>query len=136
MGFITEIGATVAMVTPVALAAVALIGYLVGQHQRRRRANRTLELASKLDQAHAMIAHVESVSHELRRTMASHHSTVSHCHDQIEKLSERQFGDTDLVHRKQLQEILEPTRRLSKDIAHAYDELRQQTRTLTSLHDH
>ena len=128
MGFVIT-----GLATPVALACVALIGYLVGNRKRRKRAQGMLELNSKLDQANALIARVESVSNQLRQSMATHHSTVTRCREQIQVLSDSHSGDTDLSHHMRLQDVLGPTQRLSDDIAHAYDELRQHTRTLRSL---
>ncbi len=121
------------LAAPVALAAVALIGYLVGHRQRQTRANEMLQLTSKLDHANALIAQVESVSDQLRRSMATHHSTVTHCREQIQILSERHHSDTDPAHHMHLQEVLGPAKRLSDDIAHAYDELRQHSRSLQRL---
>ena len=121
------------LAAPVALAVVALIGYLVGHHQRRSRANKMLELNSKLDHTNALIAQVESVSDQLRRSMAAHHSTVMRCRDQIELLSRRHANGSEPAHHMQLQDVLGPTQRLSEDIAHAYDELRQHSRSLQRL---
>lgn len=121
------------LAAPVALACVALIGYVVVNRRRRNRAQGKLELNLKLDQANALIARVELVSDQLRRSMANHHSNVSRCRDQIQVLSERHSDDTDQAHHMHLLEVLGPTERLSDEIAHAYDELRQHTRTLRSL---
>jgi hypothetical protein len=121
------------LAAPVALGSVALIGYLVARHGRRTKAHHRLELSIKLDQANALIERVEQLSDQLRRSMANHHSTVTNCTKQIQILSDRHSSDTDQAHHMHLQDVLGPTQRLSDDIAHAYDELRQHTRALRSL---
>lgn len=117
--------------------SVLAAGYLAARRQRQHRAEEMLELASKLDQASALIAKVKSVSDDLRRVMATHHSALAEYRDQIQVLHDKQFLDLDPAHHMHLQEALKPTQRLSDDIAHAYDELRQHTWALQQLrHQH
>jgi len=123
------------LAAPVALACVALIGYLVGRRQRQQRANRLLELTRKLDETHVLITRVQKLSDQLRCSMASHHGTVTRCQEQIQILSQQHSGDADAAHHMHLLEVLGPTRRLSDDIAHAYDELRQHTSALRHLRE-
>jgi len=123
----------VATVSCVAFLSVLLARRSSGRRQHRRKAEEMLELASRLDKASALIAKVESVSDELRRAMAAHHSTLAHYRDQMQMLSNKQFLDLDPAHHTHLQEALKPTQRLSDDIAHAYDELRRHTRSLQRL---
>ncbi len=80
-----------------------------------------------------MIAKVESISNQLRRSMATHHCTVTRCRDQIQVLSQLHSHETDPTHHMHLQEVLDPTRRLTDDIALAYDELRQKSQELERL---
>ena len=128
---ITFIGLT----GPVALALVALLGYLIGAHQRRRAAGRRGS-AMPLDETDALIDRIESISNQLRQSMATHHYTVSRCREQIRVLSERHGSDTDTAPHVHLQTLLAPTDRLSQDIALAYDELRQHTHALARLRAH
>ena len=125
---ITIIGLT----GPVALALVALVGYLVGARQRRRESHDPVPPIS-LDETDALIDRIASISDQLRQSMATHHSTVNRCREQIRILSESHTADTDNARHMHLQAMLAPTERLSHDIALAYDELRQHTHALTRL---
>jgi hypothetical protein len=124
--------AFIGLTGPVALALVALLGYFVGYHQRRRAARSSVSLMS-LDETDALIDKIESISNQLRQTMATHHSTVSRCREQIRVLSESHVSDADTAPHIHLQALLAPTDRLSQDIALAYDELRQHTHALARL---
>ncbi|NLX54013.1 MAG: hypothetical protein GXY58_02755 [Planctomycetaceae bacterium] len=125
---ITLLGLT----SPAALAAVALLGYIVGR-RRRRVAFSSDPLPQLLADTNAVIARIESISNQLRQTMASHHSTVNRCREQIRVLSEGHGPDGDAARHVHLQALLAPTDRLSHDIALAYDELRQQICVLARL---
>lgn len=123
---------TIGLTAPVALALVALLGYLVGSHRRRQqRVER--EPFWSVDQTDALIDRIESISNQLRQSMAEHHSTVKHCREQIRVLSEGHSADSDNSRHPHLQAILAPTDRLTRDIAQAYDELRRHTHALTRL---
>lgn len=124
---ITFIGLT----GPVALALVALLGYFVGYRRRRAADGRMSPLS--LDETDALIEKIESISNQLRQSMATHHYTVSRCREQIRVLSESHVSDTETTPHVHLQTLLAPTDRLSLDIALAYDELRQQTHALARL---
>jgi hypothetical protein len=117
---------------PVALALVALLGYIVGYHQRQRRPS-DRELPLSLDETDALIDRIESISNQLRQSMATHHSAVNECREQIRVLSESHNSDSDTSRHMHLQAMLAPTDQLSQDIALAYDELRQHTRALARL---
>ena len=119
------------LTAPVALALVALVGYLVGR--RRRHEAMGVPALPTADETDALIEKIEHVSNQLRQSMATHHSTVNRCREQIRVLSESHSADSDSAPHMHLQAILGPTDRLSHDIALAYDELRQHTRDLARL---
>jgi diguanylate cyclase len=125
---ITIIGLT----SPVALALVALLGYIVGHHQRRPQQQEPPSLLT-LDETDALIDEIEGISNQLRQSMATHHVAVSRCREEIRVLSEHHASDPDDAHHMHLQAMLAPTDRLSHDIAQAYDELRQHTHALARL---
>ena len=126
---------SISLTAPAALACVALLGYIIGVHQRRKKAEALRDLSTRLDEANILISQIESVSDRLRCSMASHHTRVTRCSKQIQILSERHSAKTDASHHMHLQDVLQPTQRLSDDIAHAYDELRQHTLHLKRLRD-
>lgn len=100
----------------VALAAVATLGYLFGRQQVRR--------ATTPPADHEGLRELQRVANQVRLSLAAHHATVQRFNESLE-----QFGheaDLAALHqlRDQAQQLLHPTRQLSRDLAHAYDELR------------
>ncbi len=124
------------LAAPVALACVALLGYLVGRVRRRGSSARRVDWTNRMERANALIAQAESLSDQLRRVMATHHSTVSRCQQQIQILSQGHDSAPDPAHLTQLQAMLAPTQELSDDIAHAYDQLRRHSHALRNLRSH
>jgi hypothetical protein len=120
------------LTAPVALAAVALLGYLVGRHRTRVIVD-TAAARRKLHQARTVISAVETISRQLRRNLATHHSTVCRYRDQISALGDPTAGSTPHTRSEEIHQMLVPTEQLSRDIAVAYDEIRQHTRALARL---
>jgi predicted nucleic acid-binding Zn-ribbon protein len=120
------------LTAPVALAAVALLGYLSARQQRRLQVEIT-GARRKMHQANSVIHQLEAISQQLRRNLAEHHSTVSRCHQQIRELG--QAGQFMNIHDQveDIRQMLAPTERLSREIAAAYHELRRHSDTLKHL---
>jgi hypothetical protein len=114
---------------PVALAAVALLGYLVGRGSRPRQPQThgaPTETSDRgVDEARALLEQVEVISNQLRRRMAKHHRVLRRQRDQVRRLSEPHVSDGDLTPHARFSEVLDPADQLTHDIATAYDELRQ-----------
>jgi septal ring factor EnvC (AmiA/AmiB activator) len=120
------------LTAPVALAAVALLGYMSARHQRRIR-SQTVVAQHKMHRANSVIIQLETISQQLRRNLAEHHTTVSRCHKQIREFGERGEYMNIHEHVQGIREMLAPTERLSREIATAYDELRRHSTTLKHL---
>lgn len=122
----------VGLATPVALALIAFLGYCVG---RRSWSDDTVGPAEHgvQEKADAIIERIEHISNQLRQSMATHHSTVNRCREQIRLLSEAHSAESDSSRHMHLQAMLGPTERLTHEIAIAYDELRQHSRHLEQL---
>jgi diguanylate cyclase (GGDEF)-like protein len=118
----------------VALAAVALFGYIFG-----RRAKNMLEpeistvVRRELRRATAVARELELIAEELRKELASHHSSLSRFQGRVASLSAGQPDSilTDLC--REAEQVLKPTIRLSSQLAQAYDEIRQQSNQLMSF---
>jgi hypothetical protein len=123
------------MTAPVALALVALLGYWAGRH---RRATGSLARAHQPATADPdqLIARIESISNQLRQSLAASHCTVTRYREEIRILSERHAADAEGTPHMHWQAVLAPTERLSHDLAVAYDELRQHTHALARLRTH
>jgi hypothetical protein len=123
------------MTAPVALALVALLGYWVGRHRRSSEGSGDVSRSSTPD-AEQLIARIESISNQLRQSLAASHCTVTRYREEIRILSERHAADAEGTPHMHWQAVLDPTERLSHDLAVAYDELRQHTHALARLRTH
>lgn len=117
----------------VALAAVALIGYLVGR-QRAPQAHEVIGLPKReVARAQAVARELENIASNIRRDLLRHQDTVEHFKSRLAQLG----SASDDASWKQLcqdaEDVLKPTMRLATQIAHAYDALRQQTNRLMSF---
>jgi diguanylate cyclase (GGDEF)-like protein len=124
----------VALPTTVALAAVALIGYVFGQRTRKSvdaeidgRRQREMERASRI------AWELETIADRLRRDLASHHSQI----DAFKKRLSLAQADGSEQAWKQLcndaELVLGPTMQLAHQLSHAYDEIRQQSDALETF---
>ncbi|HTN76668.1 MAG TPA: GGDEF domain-containing protein [Pirellulaceae bacterium] len=116
----------------VALATVAVIGYLVG----RRRSGQTTELnhaRRELKRAKAVIRELESISNHVRSSLSQHQTSMATFKDRLGALGSENEGAAWQQLCEEAERILRPTMRLSNEIAQAYDEIRQQTHLLMTF---
>ena len=118
---------------PVALAAVALLGYLVGKRNQVALQNQEIQSRREMKRAQIVWRELEAIAETLRRNLASHHSSIARFKDRVFELSNQQHDSAwrDLC--KEAEDMLKPTLRLATQIAHAYDEIRQQTNHLMTF---
>jgi diguanylate cyclase (GGDEF)-like protein len=127
-------GVDVGLPATVALAAVALIGYLVGQRtshsdQASENAKRGQELARASGIAHQL----EAIAQTLRQDLASHHGRLARF--QL-RLSEAQSARDDKAWQELCSEaelMLAPTMQLAQQLSLAYDSIRQQSDALETF---
>jgi hypothetical protein len=129
----------------VALAVVATLGYLFGRQQLRRNTQNTQDNSrhrpnfaadtgsyapnesddAENQETQQVIRELQLVSSQVRLSLAAHHASVLRFNDSIQSLRQRADGETLRQLGDEAERILNPTRQLSVDIAHAYDELRR-----------
>ena len=117
----------------VALSAVAVIAYLFGRRSASQLQHEHSEIRREMKKAKAVIRELEEVARRVRRSLATHHTSVLNFKNRISELSHTPGED---VFRQLCQEsegMLKPTMRLAAQIAHAYDEIRQQTTHLMAF---
>lgn len=120
--------------TQVAIAAVAVLGYLVG---RRRRAAEAASLDNQsrreMKRAHAIAKDLELIARDVRKSLARHHASVARFKSRIGELSEAQAETAwkDLC--AEAEAILRPTMQLATQMAQAYDQIRQQSSQLMTF---
>ncbi len=117
---------------PVALAAVAVLGYLFG----RRRTVQQTELnhaRRELKRAKAVIRELESIANHVRSSLSQHQSSMLTFKDRLANLDSDDKGQAWQQLCDEAERILSPTLKLSNEIAQAYDEIRQQTHLLMTF---
>jgi diguanylate cyclase len=119
--------------TPVAIATVALLGYLFGRSSLSRAQADPNQMRRELKRAKQVTVELERIAQEVRRNLASHHSSVLHFKDRLAELG----ADPDATATRHVcheaERLLKPTLRLVSQMATAYDELRQQSSMLMSF---
>lgn len=119
---------------PVALAAVAVLGYLFG---RGRRTVSTEQAGARreLKRAQAIIRDLETISQHVRRDLAQHHANLVRFREQVDQLARKpDTADWQLL-AEEAERLMRPTQFLATQLAHAYDGIRQQAGQLTTFTD-
>jgi diguanylate cyclase (GGDEF)-like protein len=118
---------------PVALAVIAVLGYLVGRSSRAQAHGEADKARRELRRAKAVAKELEQIAESVRKQLASHHTSVARFKDRVGELSgqAKEVACTDLY--REAEQILKPTLRLAEQISRAYDEIRQQTNHLMSF---
>lgn len=117
----------------VALAAVAVIAYLYGRGSARKLDEERAEIRRDTKKARAVIRDLERIAGRLRRDLAGHHTNVVGFKNRVSELTRDAAEDVSRQLCEEAEKMLGPTMRLATQIAHAYDELRQQTTHLLSF---
>ena len=126
---------TLGLPLPVALAAVAVIGYLIGSRRRRIAQFDDATTRREVKRAETVVRELESVSQAVRRELATHHSSLLQFKDRVTELSGQQESEAWHQLCSEAETMLKPTLRLAGRVAHAYDEIRQQTNMLMTFTD-
>ncbi len=124
---------SISIPTPLALAVVATIGYLVGRQKRAPENNLVDRSRRELRRAKGVARELEKIAWMVRRNLSRHHSSLSRFRQRVGQLShqEQEAAWKDLC--REASEMLTPTLRLTTQIADAYDQIRQQTDHLTAF---
>lgn len=115
----------------VALAAVAVIGYVFGRRSRQDPSEK--ERPEELFRAVEIARQLEVITSSLRRDLASHHADVKRFKREIDNAGELAGEETWQTLRAEAERVLTPTLRLAGQVATAYDQLRQQSQSLSNF---
>ncbi len=118
---------------PVALAIIAVLGYIAGRRSRVHAINEADKARRELRRAKIVARELEQIAEGVRKHLAAHHLSVAKFKDRVSHLSnqEKEAAWQDLC--GEAEQILKPTLRLAEQIALAYDEIRQQTNQLMTF---
>jgi diguanylate cyclase (GGDEF)-like protein len=118
---------------PVALAAVATIGYLVGRRRSPQEVGNPVQSRRELRRAESVARELEKIAWVVRRQLSKHHASLHKFKQRVSQLGAEEHEAAWKELCREAEEILRPTLALSNQIAAAYDELRQQTNNLMSF---
>lgn len=124
---------TVHLPIPVALAAVATLGYLVGR--RRPAVTESVEEQHRRDlkRAQQVAKELEKIAESVRQHLAAHHASIVEFKDRVFSLGAEQNEPSWHELRREAESMIKPTLKLATQLASAYDEIRQQTGYLMSF---
>jgi diguanylate cyclase len=118
---------------PVALAAIAAIGYLISRWNRPASNDIVVRSRRELKRAQAVAMELEKIAWTVRQSLAKHHANVSKFKDRVGRLSDQRQDATWKELCREAEDILKPTLQLATQIASAYDEIRQQSANLMTF---
>jgi len=119
--------------TPFALAVVTVIGYLVGRQRRKRSEASDTEARRELKRAQAVAKELEKIAELVRRHLATHHASVVRFKNRVLTLGGEQSEGAWQELCRESEGMLKPTLKLAAQLAHAYDEIRQQSNHLMTF---
>jgi GGDEF domain-containing protein len=122
-----------ALPTTVALAAVAVIGYVVGRWQRSGLAPAADATRRELKRAQAIVLDLEKIAQRVRRELALHHANLAAFKRRVSELSESAESSDWKLLCDEAERLLKPTQDLAMQLAHAYDGIRQQSSRLMTF---
>jgi diguanylate cyclase len=124
---------TVRLPMPVALGAVAVIGYWVGRRGRAQSDAVEFQGRRELKRAHLVAKELELIAETVRHDLAKHHASIVEFKDRVYTMGTEhpEAGWQDLC--KEAETMIRPTLKLATQLANAYDEIRQQTAYLMSF---
>ena len=123
----------VGLPTTFSLAAVAVIGYIVGRWQKREAPRSDIESRREIKRAQQIAKELETIAREVRKSLAKHHTSVTRFRSRISELSDKgnDIGLQEIC--AEVETVLGPTMLLSNDLARAYDHIRRQSHQLLSF---
>src|SRR5215471_6039733 len=121
--------------TPVALSIVALLGYIVGRRKKEtQHLTGEVQARRELKRAQAVAKELERIAAAVRRSIATHHSSVLKFKDKVSALGpEREEDGSWQELCSEAEGMLKPTLKLASQLAAAYDEIRQQSNNLMTF---
>lgn len=123
------------MINVFILGGVSLLGWVavVGwrRYDRHRRAA-AAEKAIDLQRAHTIITELETISQQVRRSLAAHQGSILRFKQRVNSLTHTDETSVREIS-TEAEKVLEPTEMLAKQIAAAYEQIRRQSSLLNLM---
>ncbi len=118
----------------VALAAVAVIGYLFGRRSGQvPSVSSDLQLNQELSRASTIAKELQQIAGRIRQDVASHQTNISQFKTRVDHLQSQDSDDGWQALSSEAESLLVPTMRLATDLSLAYDQLRKQSLQLMNF---
>jgi len=114
-----------------ALAAVALLGYIVGR--LKKTPAETVPSHPELKRARTIIRDLESIRQGIRQDFESHEASLARFKELVESMSRETAPANWMALSAEAERLLRPTQELAAQVARAYEGIRQQTGQLTTF---
>lgn len=118
---------------PVALAIVALLGYIVGRIGRRRDTKLDSQVRREIKRAHGVAKNLETIATEIRKDLARHRASLDRFKTRVGDLSANQTQEGWQKLCAEAEQMLGPTMELAAQLAFSYDQIRRQTNHLMTF---
>ena len=117
-----------------ALAAIALIGYLCGQRTRQKmQQNNDEKLIFELSRAALVAKELQQVAQRIRQEVSSHQSQISKFQARLQHLQSHESLEGWQQLSDEAESLLVPTMKLTTKLSLAYDQLRKQSSQLMNF---
>jgi diguanylate cyclase (GGDEF)-like protein len=121
------------LTTPVALAAIALLGYVVGRISPNRPADEPVPSHPELKRARAIIRDLEQIAERVTRDLAQHQTSLGRFKEQVSDMSREAAPANWMSLSEGAERLLKPTQELATQLAKSYENIRQQAGQLTTF---
>ena len=117
----------------VALAAVAVLGYLVGRRRKPAEETNPVQAHRELKRAQTVARELERISSAIERGLTGHRACVERFKRRLSQLQDVRQERTRTQLCEETEEMLRPTLLLTAQISQACDEIRQQSNQLMAF---
>jgi len=118
---------------PVALAIMALMGYLASLRNRPASNDMVIRSRRELKRAKAVAEEFEKIAWTVRQSLAKHHASVAKFKEHVSRLGSQEHEAAWKELCREAEDILKPTLQLATQMANAYDEIRRQSAHLMTF---
>lgn len=117
----------------VAFAVMAIIGYWIGRYQRAQDSASAEASRRELKRAQGIVHDLERISQRIRKEVAQHHGNLETFKRRVRELAHQPDTTDWQLLCQEAERLLKPTQELAMHLAHAYDDIRQQSTRLMSF---